>query len=244
MSKILEDNTSFLGTGMKNEDGLTLDEFLEVYNPSDYENPCSTTDILVVKYEKRLTQVRSGIKILMIQRKNHPCIGFWALPGGFVEVDEDIEEGAKRELLEETGLSGIPVEQIYTWGEVWRDPRTRVITTQYLAIVDEQVDKVAANDDAADAAWMEVRLRQVETGEIKEEKERVQEIYELTLENKEKGLSLWAKVRVTRNKMGILKEEKYEVLERSGIAFDHPRFVVKGLLHIESLLNQQKDRSS
>ncbi len=237
MAAFLEDIAKFYGTGMKNEDGLTLEEFLEAYNPNEYENPCSTTDILVVKYNSLLSQVREGLEVLMIQRRNHPSIGFWALPGGFAEVGEDLIDGAKRELREETGLTDIPIEQVYTWGETWRDPRTRIITTQYIAVVDETVSKVEAGDDAADAIWLKACIRPLGTKEvlengIKKNKER----YELILTNEEREIELRAIVERTEKIGHLLREENYQVLISEGIAFDHGRFILKGLLYLEGLL--------
>lgn len=93
----------------------------------------------------------------MIKRGNHPSIGYWALPGGFVELREDMDQAAARELEEETGVKGLPLQQLRTWGSYDRDPRWRVITTSYLALVEGELP-VKAGDDAADALWMDVEL--------------------------------------------------------------------------------------
>ena len=90
----------------------------------------------------------------MVKRSNHPSIGFWATPGGFVELKEDISEGAARELEEETCVKGLPLRQMRTWGEWQRDPRWRIITTSYLALVEGDL-KVQAADDAKDAQWLD-----------------------------------------------------------------------------------------
>ncbi len=237
MSAFLETIESFYGTGIKNEFGQTLEEFLEVYDPLKYKNPCSTADIIVIRTHGELKCVEEGLKVLMIKRRNHPSIGYYALPGGFVEMYEDLIDGAKRELTEETGLKDIPIEQMYAWGEVWRDPRTRIITTSYLAIVDDSVAKIKAGDDAADAQWMDISFRQIESKVCDQTNgERIRDIYELRLSNEEQDIHLISKVGVTYNKTGILKETDYEVIENSKTAFDHPRMIVQALLHIKENL--------
>lgn len=96
------------------------------------------------------------LKILLIQRDLAPFEGCWALPGGFVHIDEDLEEAARRELEEETGLSKIFLEQLYTFGAVERDPRERVVSVAYFALVNLRDHEVQASTDARDAAWFAV----------------------------------------------------------------------------------------
>ena len=237
MAAFLENIEPFYGTGIKNEAGLTLEKFLEEYNPLKYKNPCSTSDIIVIRSHGQVKSVEKGLKVLMIKRRNHPSIGRFALPGGFVEIKEDLIDAARRELTEETGLKNIPIEQMYTWGEVWRDPRTRIITTSFLAIVDDSVAKVKAGDDASDAQWMDIALNQIDRKELNAVNgKRIRDIYELSLSNQEQKLYFKSKVCVIYNAYGILKETTYEVFENNEIAFDHPRMIVQALLHIQENL--------
>ena len=96
------------------------------------------------------------LKVMLIQRGLAPFEGKWALPGGFVRVTETLEEAARRELAEETGLSEIFLEQLYTFGAVDRDPRERVVSVAYYALVNLSDHKVHAATDARDAAWFGV----------------------------------------------------------------------------------------
>ncbi len=95
-------------------------------------------------------------KLLLVERRNEPFKGKWCLPGGFVNIDEELEEAVARELSEETGLTGVCLEQVHTFGRCGRDPRGRVITVTFMGIVTEGETKVQAGDDAAKAQWFDI----------------------------------------------------------------------------------------
>ena len=117
------------------------------YDPGKWERPSVTVDVVILSLQD------GDLKVLLIKRRNWPYEGYWAIPGGFIEMRESLEESARRELEEETGLRDIYMEQLYTFGDPERDPRTRVITVAYLALVDYlQLDPRAA-DDAGDVGW-------------------------------------------------------------------------------------------
>lgn len=97
-----------------------------------------------------------ALKVMLIQRDLPPFEGKWALPGGFVRLDETLDEAARRELEEETGLRNIYLEQLYTFGAVKRDPRERVVSVAHYALVNLADHKVKAATDARDAAWFSV----------------------------------------------------------------------------------------
>jgi len=113
----------------------------------DYPRPSVSADVM--------TFDRESNKILLIQRKNDPFAGSWALPGGFMDMDESAEQCAVRELQEETGLKVGDVQQIGAFSAVERDPRARVVTIAFLAFASESDGAVAA-DDAADARWFKM----------------------------------------------------------------------------------------
>jgi 8-oxo-dGTP diphosphatase len=96
------------------------------------------------------------LKVMLIRRGQPPFQGKWALPGGFVRLDETLEEAARRELEEETGLHKLFLEQLYTFGSVNRDPRERVVSVAYYALVKLSEHSVLAASDASDAAWFGV----------------------------------------------------------------------------------------
>jgi 8-oxo-dGTP diphosphatase len=112
----------------------------------DYPRPSVTVDVVIVS--RQLPR-----KVLLIQRKHEPFAGRWALPGGFVDMDEGLEAAARRELLEETGVAVEKVEQLAAFGDPGRDPRGRVISVAFLAEVDLKKVKPVGADDAVAAAW-------------------------------------------------------------------------------------------
>ena len=98
----------------------------------------------------------NSIKLLLINRGHEPFKGQWAIPGGFIGIDEELDDAVKRELKEETGLTGIELEQMHTFGKVGRDPRGRQITVCYMGIITEGLDCIKAGDDAAKAQWFDI----------------------------------------------------------------------------------------
>ncbi len=115
-----------------------------------YPHPAVTTDIVV------FTVQDNALKVLLIERKAAPFKGEWALPGGFIQEKESLDACALRELKEETGLGGIYLEQLYTFGEPDRDPREHVISVAYFALAPSGKLVLQPGTDASDAAWFEV----------------------------------------------------------------------------------------
>lgn len=97
------------------------------------------------------------LHVLLIQRKIPPFEGKWALPGGFVDEGESLEQAARRELEEETGVRDVYLEQLYTFGDPRRDPRARVVTVAYYALLTGDAGPLAAGTDAGDARWVPAR---------------------------------------------------------------------------------------
>ena len=116
-----------------------------------YPRPMVTVDVVAI------TKQAEQLFVLLIQRKKEPFQDSWALPGGFVEMDESLAEAAKRELDEETGVKGVDLEQLKTYGEPDRDPRGRVISVAYCTLLPpSHIHNVQAGSDASLARWYPV----------------------------------------------------------------------------------------
>ena len=116
----------------------------------DYPRPSVTVDVII------FTLRDNDLQVLLVKRKHPPFEGMWAIPGGFVGIDESLEEAALRELEEETGVRDVYLEQLYTFGDPDRDPRGRVITVAYFAVVPADAIRPRAGDDASEARWWSI----------------------------------------------------------------------------------------
>jgi 8-oxo-dGTP diphosphatase len=121
------------GGAMTTAQGNRKDEqsYLDGYDASSFDRPSVTIDVAM------LTIMKGELRVLVVRRNENPFEGDWALPGGFVRMDESLEEAAERVLQEKVGLENIYLEQLYTFGHPERDPRMRVITVSYYALIAE-----------------------------------------------------------------------------------------------------------
>ena len=129
--------------------GLTEQEALEAYAKKSYPKPALTADIVV------LVRQAERLRLLLIRRGGHPYLGCLALPGGFAEPGETLEESAARELREETGVTGIPLELAGVFSKPGRDPRGWVVSAAYTAVLENVDLPVHAGDDASEASWFD-----------------------------------------------------------------------------------------
>ncbi|MBQ3935375.1 MAG: NUDIX hydrolase [Clostridia bacterium] len=133
-------------TEIRNKDGLTEKEFLAQYDASRFPPVFVTVDVVLL----------NGPKVLLIRRGNHPWIGKLALPGGFVEPDDDAESAARRELTEETGIGNVVLKQLPVKSRPDRDPRARIVTVPFLGHFVSGETPAQAGDDAAEAGWWDI----------------------------------------------------------------------------------------
>lgn len=193
--------------------GLTEKEFLQNYKASDFERPSVTADILIFSNVDKL-------EILMIKRGGHPFIDTWALVGGFAEPNESVDQTAERELFEETGLTGIPLQQLYLFGDTNRDPRTWIVTEAYIAVVNRMEVNPVANDDARECAWWGVSLN-IDN-----------DLWILSLDNNGEVITATIKVDKKETILGVSYD--MEIVDCDGIAFDHAKMICRGLIKLQN----------
>ncbi|MBH0332451.1 ADP-ribose pyrophosphatase [Brevibacillus brevis] len=212
-----------------NKQGQTEQEYLEAYDVSQFERPSVTVDMLVFTVMDELEEnyrklSPKSLKILLVKRGEHPYIGQWALPGGFVTPGESLEEAARRELRTETNVDDIYLEQLYTWGDAGRDPRTWVISTSYMALVDSSSLQLQAGDDAEEAEWYRIEdrwLKETKTATI--DGSITEKWLELRLVHEREELS--ATIKITKTVTGRTVRETREIVETNNLAFDHAKII-------------------
>lgn len=197
------------------------EEFLKDYDSSKFDLLSLTTDILILSVSdenqdnyRKLS--KKHFSVLLVKRNNYPFKDKWCLPGGFVKIDEDIEDAALRILKEETNVKDIYLEQLYTYGNPKRDPRMRVISTSYIALIDKNrlSDKISSN-----ASWFNILV-------LEDEK-----FIDVTLNNGNEEIKF--KIKKT------LKEKttdryKFDIVTNDKLAFDHPLVIVSGIARMKN----------
>ncbi len=220
----------------RDRNGLTEQEFLRQYRPSDYERPSVAVDMAIFtaracKEDNYRKLPQKKLQILLIQRGGHPYLGTWALPGGFVNPDENTEQAAKRELLEETGVENIYLEQLYTFSDPGRDPRMWVMSCSYMALIDSERVQVTAGDDAKRAEWFDVSLR-TEQAQTKELPDGFVSVTDYILELQNEKERLGAVIRLTKTRSGAGLDSHYEIVSCEGLAFDHAKIIAFAVLRL------------
>ena len=197
------------------------EEFLKHYDSSKFEKLSLTTDILIIsiadeKVDNYRKTSRKNMSILLVKRNDYPFKDKWCLPGGFLDIYEDIEDAPNRILKRETNLDNIYLEQLYTFGSVDRDPRMRIVSTSYMALIDKNKlnTKIMEN-----ASWFNVNL--------KEDKG----IVSIELDNGKEKLNTKIK-KILKDK--TTDRYKFEILENNDLAFDHALVILSGIERLKN----------
>lgn len=223
-------------------------EFLKHYDISKYERPSVAADMAIFSimdegtHENYRKLPQKALKLLLIKRATHPFKECWALPGGFCRPGEDVCETAKRELYEETNVQNAFLKLAGIFGEEGRDPRGWIISNTFLALLDGEKSEPRAGTDAWEAKWFTVRVTQTQQRkEIVGESADVETLYELYLKHEESGITLCAKIMEYKQFADYHETIRYEIIESSGLAFDHAKLILHTLLFLRrSVQNDMK----
>lgn len=195
------------------------DQFLSTYRMEDYDRPSVTTDIVAftVRSEEdeswRKDSKESRLSVLLIQRGEYPFLNHWAIPGGFLRMDETLEECALREIREEAGVEPVSIMPIGAFSACDRDPRGRIISNAFTTIISEQSARLMASDDAVDAKWFDVSYEKNENGTC---------ILKLVGDS----VTLEAKLAPKGKQFG---RTTFVLVDSGGLAFDHALILASAL---------------
>ena len=198
------------------------EEFLKDYNSDDFEKLSMTTDILIVSVSSeevdnyRKTD-KKKMSILLVKRDNYPFKDKWCLPGGFIGIDEDLDQAPIRILKNETNVENVYLEQLYTFGSVKRDPRMRVVSTSYIALIDKNR---LTNNLSDNASWFDITFYEEENN-----------IVDIVLDNGNTTISF----KIEK----VLREQttdrySFKILENNSLAFDHPLVILSGIERLKN----------
>lgn len=199
----------------------TEKEFLENYDSTIYEKLSMTVDLLIFSVSNKKTNNyrkldRKCFSVLMVKRKDHPFKNKWCLPGGFIGVKETLEEAGERILAEETNLHKIYTEQLYTNSEINRDPRMRIVSTSYMALVDK--DKLT-DTLSLEASWFNITVLEDE------------EKYSLTFDNEKESFVIIIEKILTEK---TTEKYDYKIIKNEHIAFDHAKTIIIGINRLKN----------
>lgn len=199
------------------------EEFLKNYNPDMFEKLSVTSDILIFSVAdgtqdnyRKLN--KKHFSVLLVKREDHPFKDKWCLPGGFIKMDETTIDAAKRILKDETNLENIYLEQLYTFDGINRDPRMRIISTSYMALIDKnKLDTKISNN----ASWFAMTILEDE------------ESIHITFDNGIESFSV-----VVGKHLRELTTDRYEytIVKNDKLAFDHPLVIASGISRLKNKL--------
>ena len=207
-----------------NKEYKTEEEFLKDYDSSVFEKLSLTTDTLILSvsesYQDNYRKLKEKhFSVLLVKRENHPFKDKWCLPGGFVNIDESIDDAAKRILAKEANLHNIYLEQLYTFGNPTRDPRMRVISTSYVALIDKNNlnEKITKN-----ASWFNITIIDNNNKQA-----------DILLDNGNEEIRF--KIEKTLKK-GTIDSYEYKIVKNDKLAFDHPLVILTGIERVRNKL--------
>ena len=208
---------------------MTEEEFLKNYDSNQFFKPSVTVDSIIftirdVETDNYRKLPEKKLQVLLVKRAEHPYMGKWSLPGTFVRKEERFEEAVQRSLKAKTNMQDIYLEQLYSWGDPNRDPRTRIISTSYMGLVDSEKFHIKSGGSTQDANWFTVTLNSL--------KEKMTENNHGYKKEEEIEILLESKTETVKNKVKVVKELVdgnqiiYTQILESELAFDHAKMLI------------------
>ena len=227
-------------------------EYLENYNIEQFERPSVATDIVAfaVMQDGEQSNIRKlenrELKLLLIKRSQFPYKGAWALPGGFLRPGETIEETAKRELLEETGVENPFLHLAGVYSEAGRDPRGWIISNSFISLINAENCTLRADTDAWDAAWFCVKLQSDNTSSDDSTSTTKMIKHTLTLSfdsassdsniKGDENIEIKAIVSEKSTRKGHNHVSSYQIVDSGELGFDHAKIIVQSLLELRDMM--------
>ena len=227
-------------------------EYLENYNIEQFERPSVATDIVAfaVMRDGEQSNIRKlenrELKLLLIKRSQFPYKGAWALPGGFLRPGETIEETAKRELLEETGVENPFLHLAGVYSEAKRDPRGWIISNSFISLINAENCSLRADTDAWDAAWFCVKLQSDNTSSDDSTSTTKMIKHTLTLSfdsassdsniKGDENIEIKAIVSEKSTRKGHNHVSSYQIVDSGELGFDHAKIIVQSLLELRDMM--------
>ena len=227
-------------------------EYLENYNIEQFERPSVATDIVAfaVMQDGEQSNIRKlenrELKLLLVKRSQFPYKDAWALPGGFLRPDETIEETAKRELLEETGVENPFLHLAGVYSEARRDPRGWIISNSFISLINAENCSLRADTDAWDAAWFCVKLQSDNTSSDDSTSTTKMIKHTLTLSfdsassdsniKGDENIEIKAIVSEKSTRKGHNHVSSYQIVDSGELGFDHAKIIVQSLLELRDMM--------
>ena len=216
---------------------MTEEEFLKNYDSNQFFKPSVTVDSIIftirdVETDNYRKLPEKKLQVLLVKRAEHPYMGKWSLPGTFVRKEERFEEAVQRSLKAKTNMQDIYLEQLYSWGDPNRDPRTRIISTSYMGLVDSEKFHIKSGGSTQDANWFTVTLNSL--------KEKMTENNHGYKKEEEIEILLESKTETVKNKVKVVKELVdgnqiiYTQILESELAFDHAKMLIYAIERLKN----------
>ena len=216
---------------------MTEEEFLKNYDSNQFFKPSVTVDSIIftirdVETDNYRKLPEKKLQVLLVKRAEHPHLGKWSLPVTFVRKEERFEEAVQRSLKAKTNMQDIYLEQLYSWGDPNRDPRTRIISTSYMGLVDSEKFHIKSGGSTQDANWFTITLNPI--------KEKMTENKHGYKKEEEIEIILESKTETVKSKVKVVKElvdgnqNIYTQILESDLAFDHAKMLIYAIERLKN----------